>query len=91
MKILKNGNFKVPETVCFTCDICGCEFIAEDKNGEFDWEVKILGWQSLVVYSAICPCCDTRTASTKAIRNFTGYKDTNNLLFEPFDPDPIGK
>ena len=47
MRILKHGDLK---DKCFTCDACGCEFIANMNEYSFD------GYNT---FEVVCPDCNT--------------------------------
>lgn len=54
MKIIKQGK-KPNKEVKFTCNECGCEFIAEE--GEFD--ISHIGHDYIEYACASCPNCGT--------------------------------
>lgn len=58
MKIIRPGN--VPERN-FTCDVCGCEFIANFSEYTHNHIYDKLGGRTLWdVFECDCPCCGNR-------------------------------
>ena len=55
MNILKAG--KLPDSIAFTCSVCGCEYEAEEKDYMATDVLMYKNKPLIKVFKCPCPCC----------------------------------
>ena len=65
MKIVKPG--KLPDSIAFTCSVCGCEYEADSKDYMLS-DIMLIGNKIVNrIYTCNCPCCGWSNTNTNSI------------------------